>query len=160
MAAVVRGNCLGGGMELAAFCNWIFASQDAKFGQPEIALGVFAPVASVILPFRIGQSAADHLLLGGHLVDAEEAEAMGLITSVSEAPDEDFNAFVKEYIVPKSAVGLSYAVRAARTEMYSSFKKNITQLETMYLSELMKTQDANEGIQAFIEKREPKWQNK
>ena len=81
--ALVRGQCLGGGMELATFCNWIFASDEAVFGQPEINLAVYPPVASLILPFLIGQQAADDLVLSGRSVSAGEARDLGLVSSVS-----------------------------------------------------------------------------
>ena len=81
--AVVRGQCLGGGMELASYCSWIFASPNAHFGQPEINLAVFAPVASVLLPWRLGASAAMDLCVSGRSVTAEEAHRLGLVHAVT-----------------------------------------------------------------------------
>jgi cyclohexa-1,5-dienecarbonyl-CoA hydratase len=157
--AVVRGQCLGGGLELAAFCHWIFASDEAKFGQPEINLAVFPPVASLILPHLVGQSAADDLALSGRTISAQEAKQMGLVYSVSANPEAELNEFLSKNILPKSAVALRFAAKASRYEMHQAFLKNIEALEKMYVQELMETEDANEGIKAFMEKRKPMWKN-
>jgi len=160
MFALVRGQCLGGGLELAAFCNWIFASEEALFGQPEIKLAVFPPVASLILPHRIGQSAADDLVLSGRSITASEAKDLGLVHSIAPDPEKALNQFIVEHILPKSTVALQFAVKSSRYEMYQHFLRNIEAVEKMYVQELMSTKDANEGIQAFMEKRKPEWQNK
>ncbi len=160
MLALVRGQCLGGGLELAAFCNWIFASEEAVFGQPEIKLAVFPPVASLILPHRIGQSAADDLILSGRAISAHEAKQLGLVYSVSADPEKALNEFLTNHILPKSAAALRFAVTSARFEMHQAFLKNIDAVEKLYLQELMATKDANEGIRAFMEKRQPVWKNR
>ncbi len=160
MFALVRGQCLGGGLELAAFCNWIFAAEEATFGQPEIKLAVFPPLASLILPHRIGQSAADDLILTGRSISAEEAKRLGLVYSISADPDKELNEFLEKHILPKSTVALQFAVKSARYEMYQAFLKNIDAVEKMYVQDLMATADANEGIRAFMEKRQPEWKNK
>jgi cyclohexa-1,5-dienecarbonyl-CoA hydratase len=157
--ALVRGQCLGGGFELAMFCHWIFAAEDAKFGQPEINLAVFPPVASLILPHLIGQSAADDLVLSGRLITAPEAKQNGLVYSVSADPQAALDEFLAKHILPKSAAALQFAARASRYEMHQAFLKNIQALEKMYVQELMETADANEGIKAFMEKRNPVWKN-
>jgi cyclohexa-1,5-dienecarbonyl-CoA hydratase len=157
--AVVRGQCLGGGMELAAFCHWIFASEDAAFGQPEIVLAVFPPVASILLPHRIGQAAADDLILTGRSVAAKEALELGLVNSVSEDPEAEFEAFLRQHILPKSAVALGHAVSAARFELHRALLRHLDELEKFYLEQLMQTEDANEGIRSFLEKRKPVWKN-
>lgn len=158
--AVVRGQCLGGGLELAAFCNWIFASPDAKFGQPEIRLAVFPPVASVILPHRIGQSAADDLILTGRSISAEQAKVLGLVAEIAGDPYMAAMHFIEKHLLPQSAVALQYTVKAARFQMHAAFLQHIDALEAMYVQELMETADANEGIEAFLEKRRPVWQNR
>lgn len=158
--ALVRGQCLGGGMELAAFCNWIFAATDARFGQPEIQLGVFPPVASLILPHLVGQVAADDLTLSGRSVTAAEAREMGLVYSVSDDPQAQLETYLQKHILPKSAASLSFAVRASRHEMVTAFLRGIDDLEKMYIEELMESADANEGIQSFLEKRKPVWKNR
>jgi len=157
--AVVRGQCLGGGLELAAFCNWIFASEEAKFGQPEINLAVFPPVASLILPHLVGQSAADDLVLSGRSITAPEATQIGLVYFVSADPQAALDEFLAKHILPKSAIALQFAAKASRYEMHQAILKNIEALEKMYVQELMETDDANEGIKAFMEKRKPVWKN-
>jgi cyclohexa-1,5-dienecarbonyl-CoA hydratase len=158
--ALVRGQCLGGGFELAMFCHWIFAAENAKFGQPEINLAVFPPVASLLLPHRVGQSAADDLVLSGRSITAQEAKQMGLVYSVSADPQIALDEFLAQHLLPKSATALQFAARASRYEMHQAFLRNIGELERMYVQELMVTADANEGIKAFMEKRKPIWKNK
>ena len=157
--ALVRGQCLGGGFELAMFCHWIFASENAKFGQPEINLAVFPPVASLVLPHLIGQAAADDLVLSGRSISAQEAQRLGLLHSVSADPQTALEEFLAQHILPKSAIALQFGARASRYAMHQAFLKNIEALEKMYVNELMATSDANEGIKAFMEKRKPVWKN-
>lgn len=159
MFALVRGQCLGGGLELAAFCHWIFSSEDAKFGQPEIKLAVFPPVASLILPYRIGQSAADDLVLSGRSISAQEAKRLGLVHSVSPEPEMQIEEFLSEHILPKSGVALQFAAKSSRYAMQQAFLKNIEAVEKIYVQELMETEDANEGVRAFMERRKPVWKN-
>jgi len=157
--AMVRGQCLGGGFELAMFCHWIFASENAKFGQPEINLAVFPPVASLLLPYRIGQANADDLVLSGRALAAQEAKQMGLVYSVSADPQAELEEFLAKHLLSKSAVALQFAARASRYEMHQAFLRNINALEGLYVQELMTTSDANEGIAAFLEKRKAVWKN-
>jgi cyclohexa-1,5-dienecarbonyl-CoA hydratase len=158
--AVVRGRCLGGGLELAAFCHWILASREATFGQPEIALGVFPPAACLILPWRIGQSAADDLVLSGRTVAADEARRLGLVHAVADDPAQELETLLARAILPRSAAALRLAARASRHAMHESFLARIEALERLYLEELMRTRDAHEGVAAFLEKREPRWQDR
>lgn len=159
MFALVLGQSLGGGLELAAFCHWIFASEEAQFGQPEIKLAVFPPVASLILPYRIGQSAADDLILSGRSISAREAQQLGLVHSVSATPEKALDEFITGHILPKSGVALRFGVKSSRYEMVQSFLKNIEAVEKLYVRELMACEDPNEGIRAFMEKRSPMWKN-
>lgn len=157
MCAVVRGQCLGGGMELATFCSWIFAAPNATFGQPEIMLAVYAPVASLVLPLLIGQSRADDLLLTGRSIKAAEAQHLGLVHTVADNPESALRDFLTKHILPRSAVALRYAHRAARAHFNEIFVRHLDMLEKSYLDELMQTHDANEGITAFLEKHPPVW---
>jgi cyclohexa-1,5-dienecarbonyl-CoA hydratase len=157
--AVVRGNCLGGGLELAAFCHRVFAAGDARLGQPEIALGLFAPVASVILCERMGRGGAEDLLLSGRTVDAAEALRLGLVDEVNPNPLEAALSYARTNLVPRSASSLRWAVRAARLGFAERLTAELARLETMYLQDLMHTADANEGLRAFLEKRAPAWRN-
>jgi cyclohexa-1,5-dienecarbonyl-CoA hydratase len=153
----VRGRCLGGGLELATFCHRIIAHPGAQFAQPEITLGVFAPVASAILAERIGRGAADDLLLTGRTIDAAEALNMGLIERVEEDPEAAALAYIEEHLLPRSASSLCLATRAARYDFRRRIEPLMTELECLYLKDLMATHDANEGITAFLEKRPPQW---
>ncbi|NIM00590.1 MAG: cyclohexa-1,5-dienecarbonyl-CoA hydratase [Acidobacteria bacterium] len=157
--AAVRGQCLGGGLELVAFCNRVFAAADAKFGQPEIVLGVFAPVASVALADRVGRSRAEDLCLSGRSIDTEEALRIGLIDAIADDPAEAALAYARERLCPHSASSLRLAQRAVRGAYRERFRRDLDTVEALYLETLMKTKDANEGLQAFLEKRKPEWSN-
>lgn len=161
--AKIAGQCLGGGMELALVCNFMFADKSAVFGQPEIKLGVFPPPASVMLPLKIGNAKAENLLITGNSITAEEAKAIGLINKVfdnKEEMEEKINIWINENIIPKSASSLRYSVKASRIVFNHLVKKMLPELEKMYVSELMETEDANEGINSFLEKRKPTLGNK
>lgn len=161
-AAKISGQCLGGGLELALICNFMFADGTASLGQPEIVLGVFPPPASVILPLKLGSARADDLLITGRSIPADEARSIGLVNQVFEdknAMDKEVDAWIEEHILPKSASSLRYALRAARSNFNKVFLEELGALEDVYLKQLMETKDANEGINAFIEKRKPIWEN-
>jgi cyclohexa-1,5-dienecarbonyl-CoA hydratase len=160
--AIVRGQCLGGGMELALFCNFIVADGSAFFGQPEIVLAVFPPPASVMLSLKVGQAYADDLILTGRSIDAAEAYRIGLANMVVGEGEDVWDAaskWIETHILPKSASVLRIANRAARTNFFRLLRDDLPKMEGLYLKELMETHDANEGICAFIEKRKPAWKN-
>jgi cyclohexa-1,5-dienecarbonyl-CoA hydratase len=160
--AVVRGQCLGGGMELALFCNFIVADSTAFFGQPEIVLGVFPPPASVMLPLKIGQTFADEIALTGRSLDAREAAKIGLVNLLCEDGQDAWESsckWIEEYILPKSASSLRIANFAVRTQFFRAIREDLPRMEGLYLKNLMESCDANEGIQAFLEKRKPNWKN-
>jgi len=154
----VRGACLGGGLELVLCCSFLVASPNAKLGNPEIKLGVFAPFASAVLPWRIGFAHAERLLLSGEPVDAPRALAIGLIDEVAEDPEARARTLIAEWLAPKSASSLRFALRAARLTM-PRLEETLERLERLYLKELMATRDAREGIAAFLEKRPPAWKD-
>jgi cyclohexa-1,5-dienecarbonyl-CoA hydratase len=158
-AATVRGRCLGGGMELATYCHRVVAHPKALLGQPEIQLAVLPPVASLVLPFRVGQAHADDLCLTGRTVPADEALAMGLVDEVAEDPEGALLAWAERELLPKSATALRHAVRAARWRFHQTLRTELKAVERMYLDELMATHDANEGLAAFLEKRPAKYTN-
>ncbi|MFQ6673632.1 MAG: enoyl-CoA hydratase/isomerase family protein, partial [Fidelibacterota bacterium] len=162
-AAIISGRCLGGGLELALICNFLFVDRTARLGQPETTLGVFPPPASLILPLRIGQTKADEFILTGRTFSAGEMENVGLVTGLYEdrkSLHAGVEAWVEEHIIPKSASSLRYAVRAARWEFNESLSTLLGELERFYLDELMSSHDAHEGISAFMEKRKPRWKNR
>jgi len=156
----VRGQCLGGGLELALAGSLIFASRDAQFGQPEIKLGVFAPAASCLLPPRIGQAAAEDLLFSGRSIDATEARTLGLVQAVADDPESAALDYFDAHLAKKSAASLACAVQAARGGFVPEVQRRISQVERFYLDHLMRTHDANEGLAAFLAKRPPKWEHR
>jgi cyclohexa-1,5-dienecarbonyl-CoA hydratase len=156
----VRGQCLGGGLELAAAGHLLFVAPEAQLGQPEIKLGVFAPAASVLLPLRIGQARAEELLYSGRSIDAPTALAWGLANAVAEDPSACALEFFEKNLAGKSAAALAHAVRAAREAFCELAQARLDDVEALYLHELMATRDAREGLKAFIEKRQPKWEHR
>jgi cyclohexa-1,5-dienecarbonyl-CoA hydratase len=155
-----RGQCLGGGLELALGGTLIFAAQDAIFGQPEMKLGVFAPAASVLLPARIGQARAEDLLHSGRSIDASTALAWGLVNAVGEDPEALALDFFQKNLADKSAASLGFGVQAVRSEFAAAANRRLLIVERLYLEGLMKTRDAVEGLNAFLQKRNPKWEHR
>lgn len=156
--AAVHGHCLGGGCELATFCDFLIAAESATFGQPEIKLGCFPPVAMVTFPRLVGMRAALDLILSGRTIFAAEAKQFGLVTRV-----------VRDFDLDKAVASLVNDLRAlsptvlgmARRALWNSdgfdFERALQSGEDFYLHTLMKTHDAKEGIRAFLEKRRPSW---
>lgn len=159
--ALVDGMALGGGCELAVFCDMVIASDRATFGQPEIKVGVFPPVAAVLFPHLIGRNRALELLLTGDVIEAAEAKAIGLINTVF--PSQSFREKADEFIGKLTSLSgevLRLTKRAVDRSLYMSVNEGIPAVEQLYLGELMKTEDAREGLNAFLEKRKPIWKNK
>lgn len=160
LIAAVRGQCLGGGLEVASLCHRVVASADAVLGQPEIALGAFAPLASVILPERIRRADAEDLCLTGRSIGAEDARVIGLVDAVSDDdPMDAAVAWARTHFSSRSASSLRLAVRAVRASFVRRFRVDLAALERLYLDELMQTHDAVEGLRAFLEKRPPVWRH-
>lgn len=156
--AAVRGHCLGGGMELALACDFILASTDARFGLPEIKVGVFPPVAAVLLPRLIPEKKALELLLVGEPITAKEAFRLGLVNRVATA--SKLNGEVRTFsdaLLAQSPEVLALARKAARLGSREDFESALREAERIYLEELLSTQDAAEGLRAFLEKRAPLW---
>lgn len=156
----IRGQCLGGGLEVAAAGHMLFAAPDARLGQPEMQLGVFAPAASCLLPERVGQSRAEDLLYSGRNVSGEDAGAMGLVDRVAEDPEAAALDYFDSHLAAKSASSLRMAVRAARAGYPERIIAKLAVVEELYLQELMSTRDAVEGLEAFIAKRPARWENR
>ncbi len=155
----IKGQCLGGGLEVAAAGSLLFAAPDAVFGQPEIKLAVFAPAASCLLPEKIGQSRAEDLLFTGRSIGAEEALGIGLLYRVENDPEAAALAYFDHHLAPLSASSLRLAVSAARRGFSTRVEQKLDEVERLYLETLMETEDAVEGLTAFIEKRPPQWGN-
>ena len=156
----IRGQCLGGGLELALAGTLIFAARDAVFGQPEMKLGVFAPAASVLLPARIGQAHAEDLLHSGRSIEAPPAQAWGLAAALAEDPAAAALEYFDAHLAPKSAASLGFGVQAVRSDFAAAANKRLLIVERLYLEELMKTHDAAEGLNAFLAKRQPRWEHR
>jgi cyclohexa-1,5-dienecarbonyl-CoA hydratase len=159
--AVIDGPALGGGCELVAACDVAIASERARFGQPEIKLGLFPPVAAVLLPQVIGDKRARELILTGELIEAPEAARLGLVNYLVPATQlEQKTSEVLVRLRELSASALEHAKRGIDLGRGRSLDSALKEVEDMYLHELMKTHDATEGINAFIEKRKPVWRNR
>jgi cyclohexa-1,5-dienecarbonyl-CoA hydratase len=159
--AVVHGYCLGGGMELASFCDFVLATESAQFGQPEIKLGCFPPVAMVTLPQLIGMRAAAHLILTGQQISANEAHRIGLVTRL--VPDHELPIALNHFLEELRALSPSVLQLTRKTlwQLHAAdFAKQLEEVERVYLSELMKNDDAQEGIRAFLEKRQTVWKGR
>jgi cyclohexa-1,5-dienecarbonyl-CoA hydratase len=157
--AAVRGNCLGGGAELALVCDLVYTSPDATWGFPEITLACFPPVAAVALSAVVGQKHAADLVLTGRTIDGDEAAAMGL----ANAAVADVEAEVQKAIARTaklSPAAMSMAKKAFYAWDAIHLDKGLARAEKIYIEELMATEDAKEGIQAFIEKRQPVWKGR
>jgi cyclohexa-1,5-dienecarbonyl-CoA hydratase len=158
--AIVHGPALGGGCELVMMCDFVLAGRSATFGQPEIKVGVFPPVAAVSLPSLVGMRQALRLVLLGEVIGAEEAERLGLVTRA--VPDESLREEGEKLIaalVNLSAPVLRLAKRATLRPFRQVFPRSLEEVERLYLQDLMVTRDAQEGLAAFLEKRQPAWRH-
>jgi len=159
--AVVGGAALGGGCELALFCDMVIASEKASFGQPEIQVGVLPPIAVVALPQIIGPKKTMEMVLIGDRIKANEAERLGLVNKV--VPPEELQATAVEFVsklTKLSGAVLRLTKRAVRVGSIGSFTDGLAAVEDVYLGPLMDTEDAHEGLAAFMEKRPPVWKDK
>ncbi len=156
--AAVRGNCFGGGAELAAVCDLVFTTDTANWGFPEITLGCFPPVAAVVLSAIVGQKRAADLILTGRRISGEEAMRIGLANEA--VPDDELSELVDETaerLGKLSPASLAMTKKALYTWDAMHLDKGLARAEKIYLDELMKLDDAREGITAFLEKRQPVW---
>jgi cyclohexa-1,5-dienecarbonyl-CoA hydratase len=159
--AVVHGHCMGGGLELAMACDLVLATDDSRFGLPEIQLGCYPPVAAALLPRLAGRARALELILTGRTFDAAEAEAIGLLTR--RVPAVELETACRELtaamLALSSPVG-QLAKRAVRAGEDLPFAAALDEAERLYLRELVSTHDMHEGIAAFLEKRPPQWKHR
>ena len=156
--AAVDGRALGGGFALAIGCNLVVASASARFGLPEITLGLFPPLACVVLPRAAPRRKAMEWILTGEEITAQELQAYGLVNRIF--PDDTFEAELKAFIgllTSKSAPVLQLAKRAQTESYYAAYEEALYKAENLYLRELMALRDAREGVQAFLENRDPRW---
>ena len=159
--AAVNGAALGGGCELAVYCDMVIASNRAKFGQPEIQVGVFPPIAALAFPRLIGRKKALELIVTGDVISADEAYRLGLANKVVE-PDalEDEVKYLVDKLAALSPLVLKKTRKAFTVGLKDSADDALNDIERVYLDELMTTEDADEGLRSFLEKRKPQWRNK
>jgi cyclohexa-1,5-dienecarbonyl-CoA hydratase len=161
-AALVEGRCLGGAFELAMACDDVIAAETALFGLPEIRLGAFPPAAAAILPLRVGASRATRAIVTGQAQEALYWHDAGLLSMV--APQASLltaaTAWFDAHLAPHSAVALSHAVAAARLTLRAQAEPALDAAERDYLGGLIKTEDAAEGVNAWLQKRSPNWKDR
>ena len=151
IAAFVEGRCLGGGFELALACHLIFVTESAQLGCPEIKLGVFPPVLAAIGPSKIGGALTDRLVLTGETIGGAEAKPW----AIPAASFDDVLAYFRKTLAKNSAQALRIAARAIRRD-----EERIEALETLYVDQVLASHDGNEGIEAFIARRPPQWEDR
>jgi cyclohexa-1,5-dienecarbonyl-CoA hydratase len=156
--ALVRGVCLGGGCELASSCDLIIASEESSFATPEINVGCYPPVALARFPALIGYHRAAEMILTGQRFTAQEARAMGLVNRVftRDGLQQGFESLVQE-LLGKSGAVLRVTVKGLRELWLQNFSQSLARSDELYRQELLRTEDVEEGIRAFLEKRKPRW---
>ncbi len=159
--ALVRGACLGGGCELASSCDLILASEESFFATPEIHVGCYPPVALARFPSQLGYHRAAEMILTGRRFSSQEALAIGLINRVVPLNElEQALEALLEELRGKSRAVLRIALRGLREISQKNFSEALERSEEIYLKELLKTEDVEEGVQAFLEKRKPRWRHR
>lgn len=156
-ASVVRGQCLGGGAELATWCGQLYCDPSARVGFPEVRLGVFPPVASLALGWRTRGVEATRLVLAGRALEGAQAAALGLADACVDEPDAALERWFEETLAPLPANAVRMAWRATRRPLARALTEDLPALERLYLDDLMAHPDATEGIRAFLERRPPRW---
>jgi cyclohexa-1,5-dienecarbonyl-CoA hydratase len=158
--AIVNGSALGGGCELALYCDMVIAAEKSKFGQPEIQVGVLPPIAALIFPRTIGRKKAMELVLSGDTINAQEALALGLINKVVPEASlaDEAKGFIEKF-KKLSGIVLKLAKEATLAGLNDDVDKGLKTIEGIYLDRRMKTNDALEGLKAFLEKRKPTWKD-
>ena len=165
VAALIEGRALGGALELAISCHFIFATHDARLGCPEIKLGVLPPLFAVAAPARFGGALTERLMLTGEEIDAATAEQAGWLTQrfAGDAAAEDaLRAWYRQHLAPLSAFAIREATRAIRirSPLAAALGQPLDDSERDYMERIATSHDGNEGIDAFMEKRAPRWNDR
>jgi cyclohexa-1,5-dienecarbonyl-CoA hydratase len=161
VVCIVNGPAIGGGAELAAFGDLVIASPKARFAQPEITIGVFPPLAATILPFLVGPKVALELILTGEAISAERGVEIGLINRL--VPEAQLEKTVEEIVARISGHSgpvLTMAKKAILGGMGLSLRDALKQSMNIFLNELYRLEDSQEGLRALVEKRKPNWKNR
>lgn len=159
--AAVHGHCLGGGAELAMVCDVVITTETAKWGFPEVKLACYPPVACTALAALVGQKHASDLILTGRTIAGSEAADIGLASRA--VPESEVQSTVEKYLqyfAELSPAALAVGKKAIYAWDSMHFDKGLARAEKIYFEELMKSEDAQEGITAFLQKREPQWKGK
>lgn len=158
IACVVEGKCLGGAFELALASHFVFATVSAIFACPEIKLGVIPPVLAAIGPHRMPPAVAERMILTGEEIDASTAATFGFVTKVVAGdPEAATLAWYRNHLKPLSAFALRQAAAASRLPLLAALDRTLDLIEEDYLQKIVPSHDGNEGIEAFLAKREPVW---
>jgi cyclohexa-1,5-dienecarbonyl-CoA hydratase len=162
VAALVEGRCLGGGFELVLACHLAFTTPDSQMGCPEIKLGVFPPVLAAVGPWRLGSALTDRLVLTGESLSATDARACGLSAATFEGSDPfaRFTEWYRKGPARLSAAALRIAAQAVRIGTAPLFGARLDEMEQLYIDRVLSSHDGNEGIEAFIARRPPVWENR
>jgi cyclohexa-1,5-dienecarbonyl-CoA hydratase len=161
VAALVEGRCLGGGFELALACHLIFATPAAQMGCPEIKLGVFPPVLAALGPWRLGGALSDRMVLTGETISGERGFDLGLVCALLDGGDP-FRQWLDWHRAGParlSAMALRVAVSAVRRGSEAFLGARLDEMEALYLDRVLASHDGNEGIEAFIARRPPRWED-
>ena len=159
--AIVKGAALGGACALVSFCDLALAGESSKFGQPEIKVGLFPTIGSVVFPYMMGMKKTMEFLLTGQVISAHQAADLNLINRV--VPDSSLESEAQkmiDVILSYSSVVIQFMKQAIRGARLVEFQEALRISEDIYLTQLLQTEDAKEGIKAFLEKRKPQWNNK
>jgi len=159
--AVVHGNCLGGGAELALVCDIVYTADDSTWGFPEIKLACYPPVACTVLAAVIGQKRAAELILSGASITGRDAQLIGLATACGSLEEVgQMTATLLTQLAAHSPAALSLTKKAMYAWSGIHLDKGLARAEKIYLEELIQTEDVQEGVNAFMQKRAPKWKGK
>lgn len=159
--SLVKGACYGGGTEFAMFCDFVLASKDAVFSQPEINIGCFPPVSIVAFPVFAGNKKVLEMILTGNAFKAQEMVDMGLVNHVFS--EDEFDTKADEFIagmMSKSSSVIRETLKTFKQINYADLKEKLDIAEKIYIDELMKLEDSQEGISGFLQKRKPLWTNR
>lgn len=156
-AAIVRGQCLGAGFELALWCGYVVCEPSASLGVTETGIGLFPPIAALALPWRVTGARSTRMILSGESVSGEQAAEIGIADRCAADAEEALQEWFRAALACKSAVALRAAWRASRRLLIDSLRNGIWPLEKFYMTELMSHSDPLEGLSAFRESRPPIW---